>query len=311
MGSLAQPKLPVIDFCEKNLKPGTNSGLSTRNETVRALEEYGCFVAVYDTVSLDLHNANFQASKQLFDLPTETKKQNTSDTPNHGYKMQQLYKELRNSLISSGPPEMILSGIICVFMQICVFFFFFFSFFEWSINLTLCYLCCFLVSETVLSFSKLASELDQTVKKMVSESYGIQKYHEYRLGSTCYLLKPTKYREPKMNETNIGILPHTDSSFFTILHQYQAWTNGRIESPIHRVIMSSKERYFLGLFSLVRDLLIEIPEEVVDDAHPLQYKPFYHYKLLRFCKLGGGQENEIQIVKETTEDSSSVRTSSL
>ncbi|XP_059639237.1 deoxypodophyllotoxin synthase-like [Cornus florida] len=171
MGSLTQPKLPVINFSEKNLKPGTNSWLSTRNETVRALEEFGCFVAVND--------------------------RNTSD--NHGYigpvpAVIPLYESLgiENATTLEGAQK--LTNVL------------------WpSGNDFVC--------ETVLSFSKLASELDQTVKKMVSESYGIQKYHEHLLGSTCYLLKPIKYREPKMNETNLCILPHTDNSFFTtILH---------------------------------------------------------------------------------------------
>ncbi|XP_059639307.1 probable 2-oxoglutarate-dependent dioxygenase AOP1.2 [Cornus florida] len=201
MGSLvSQPKLPVIHFSEENVKPGTDSWISTRNETVRALEEYGCFIAVYDRVSLELHNSIFQALKPLFDLPLETKIQNTSDTPNHGYlghlPAVPLYESLgiENATTLQGAQK--------------------FTNLMWpSGNDFFC--------ETALSFSKLVSELDQTVKKMVSESYGIQKYNESLLGSTSYLLKLIKYSERKMNETNVGIVPHKDKSFTTILHQDQ------------------------------------------------------------------------------------------
>lgn len=84
MGSDA-PRLPVIDFCVGNLKPGTNSWLLSSKEVLNALEEYGCFVAVYDKVSSELDNTLFRQLEELFDLPTETKVQNTSDKPYFGY----------------------------------------------------------------------------------------------------------------------------------------------------------------------------------------------------------------------------------
>lgn len=59
------------------------------------------------------------------------------------------------------------------------------------------------------------------VMAMVSESYGIEKYYESLLGSTSYLLRLIKYRGPKENERNLGIVPHTDKSFMSILHQRQ------------------------------------------------------------------------------------------
>lgn len=81
-----QPNLPCIEFTKENTKQGTSSWLTTSKKVVCALEEYGCFLATYnDNFSLDLHNAIFESTKQLFDLPLETKLLNTSNTPSHGY----------------------------------------------------------------------------------------------------------------------------------------------------------------------------------------------------------------------------------
>lgn len=86
MGSVTrQNHLPVLDFTGETLNPSSTSWLSTREEVVRALEECGCFIANYDGVTLELHQAIFRASQELFDLPTETKVLNTSDSPSHGY----------------------------------------------------------------------------------------------------------------------------------------------------------------------------------------------------------------------------------
>lgn len=78
-----------------------------------------------------------------------------------------------------------------------------------------------LFSETTLLFARLLADLDQMVMRMVSESYGIEKDYETLLGSTTYLLRLIKYRAPETNETNLGIIPHTDKSFMSILHQRQ------------------------------------------------------------------------------------------
>lgn len=85
MGSISQPKLPIIDLSIKNLTPSSSSWVTTCAEVVRALEEFGCFIAIYDGVSQDLHDEIFRDSKQLLDLPTEVKVQNIVDTPTQGY----------------------------------------------------------------------------------------------------------------------------------------------------------------------------------------------------------------------------------
>ena len=38
--------------------------------------------------------------------------------------------------------------------------------------------------------------------------------------------------------------------------------------------------------------MIQAPEELVDDEHPLQYKPFDHVKLLEFYRTEVGYKEE-------------------
>lgn len=86
MGSLENnPTLPIIDFSDQNLQPGSPSWFSTTQNVIRALEDYGCFIAIYNRFQPEMHEAIFRVSEQLFDLPTDVKILNTSDTPSHGY----------------------------------------------------------------------------------------------------------------------------------------------------------------------------------------------------------------------------------
>lgn len=94
-----QPNLPVIDLTRKNVEPfGSTSWVSTRQEVVKALEEHGCFIAIYDKVSVEHYEALFNVSKEAFGLPFETKSLNISDTPTFGYVGQKPYIPLYEAL---------------------------------------------------------------------------------------------------------------------------------------------------------------------------------------------------------------------
>lgn len=47
----------------------------------------------------------------------------------------------------------------------------------------------------------------------------------------------------------------------------------------------TEERYSIGLFAFTHGTL-EIPEEFVDDEHPLQFKPFNQQAFLDYCDVG-------------------------
>ncbi|XP_057969340.1 probable 2-oxoglutarate-dependent dioxygenase AOP1 [Malania oleifera] len=297
MGSdqTAQPKrkLPVIDFSPENLK---RSWASTSDDVRRALEEYGCFVAVYPDVSPEFDKALFGSLLELFELPRETKALNTNVRPLHGYLGAKApLPDIHESLGIEHAQTLEATQDFTKLM--------------WpNGNDRFC--------ENVCTYAKLASKLDGLVKKMIFESYGAGKYFDKFIESTNYLLRLIQYRVPKGNESNIGAHCHTDKGVVTIIHQNQvngleirtkdggwiefdhedipstfvvfagdallAWSNGRIHSPQHQVIISGNEtRYSVGLFSF-HNGTIEIPKELVDDEHPAKFKSFSNYGLLNF-----------------------------
>lgn len=67
----------------------------------------------------------------------------------------------------------------------------------------------------------------------------------------------------------------------------KAWSNGRLHSVRHRVMMREcTERYSCGTFGLPAEgAVIQVPDEFVDKHHPLLYRPFnYEDFYLSFLK---------------------------
>ncbi|XP_020224845.1 probable inactive 2-oxoglutarate-dependent dioxygenase AOP2 [Cajanus cajan] len=295
MGSEGQPMLPVLDFTMEDLKPGTNSWLTTCRRVRQAFEEYGCFVAVYDKASVGLQNGVFGSMKELFDLPAETKQRNIYEgMPLKGYVGQRPQIPLHESMgIDEGTT---LEGIQNFIQKM------------WpNGNDQFC--------KYIFEYAKLAEDLDRMVARMIFESYGVLKHYDTYIGSTSYLLRLLAHKAPEQVEQQLGFVAHTDKSFTTILHQNQvnglmvetrdghwidvdfssptsfvvmagdalmAWSNDRIKSPNHKVLMKGNEiRYSLGLFAFYKGIM-QVPEELIDEEHPLQYKPFDHLGLLNF-----------------------------
>ncbi|KAB1218619.1 putative 2-oxoglutarate-dependent dioxygenase AOP1.2 [Morella rubra] len=306
MGTELQPKLPVLDFSSENLKPGTSSWLSTRKEVQRALEDYGCFVLVYDRVPSELRKEVFGALEQLFDLPTETKMKNKYEKPLNGYVGQIPKLPLHESMGIDNATTVEGTQSFTNLM--------------WpNGNNGFC--------SCMHSYSKQLAELDQMVARMIHESYGVEQHYDSYIGSITYLLRVLKNRVPQGNEPNLAFVTHTDKSFTTILHQNQvnglevetkngewisveltpssfvviagdalmAWSNDRVLSPTHRVIMRGNEaRYSLAQFSFSSGI-VEVPKELVDDEHPLRYKPFDHIGLLHFFRTDEGYKSKCPI----------------
>lgn len=74
-----QLPLPVVDFCDENLKPGTDTWVSACDVVRGALEDHGGFLALYNKVDPLLYDSVFSAMEQLFDLPLEDKMQHSTD----------------------------------------------------------------------------------------------------------------------------------------------------------------------------------------------------------------------------------------
>ncbi|XP_034696503.1 probable 2-oxoglutarate-dependent dioxygenase AOP1.2 [Vitis riparia] len=129
-------KIPIVDFSKENLKPSTDSWFPACNNVRHALEEYGCFMAVYDQVPLGVYNTVFGAMRELFDLPIEIKKQNIIDKPYQGYTSESPVDPLHQGMGIDNAKVMWPAG-----------------------NEHFC--------ESVHCYSKLLSELEQTVMRMI------------------------------------------------------------------------------------------------------------------------------------------------
>ncbi|XP_050234356.1 probable 2-oxoglutarate-dependent dioxygenase AOP1 [Mercurialis annua] len=286
------PKLPVLDFSKETLKPGSSSWLKACGEVRLALEEYGCFVVEYNKLTAGLRNEVFGKLKELFDLPTEVKMQNKCKRPLISYIGQNSRIPLHESMgiEDAETPEAAHN----------------FTTLMWPHGNDR-------FRESIHAYGKLSAELDKIVTRMLFESYGVEKYHDSYVDSTCYVLRLLKTRAPKEDESCMGLGAHTDTSFTTILHQNQingleidtkdgrkidvdfspssfvvmagdalmAWSNDRIKSPTHQVRMNGNvDRYSMGLFTFNNGTL-QVPEVLVDLDHPLMYNPFNHLDFLQ------------------------------
>ncbi|XP_030464483.1 deoxypodophyllotoxin synthase-like [Syzygium oleosum] len=308
MGSEGSPKLPILSFSSEDLKPGTTSWVSTCKKVIQALEEFGFFVVNYDEIiPSQVHDATFGVLHELFALPTETKMKNRYQKPLNGYVGQIAKLPLHESLGIDDATSLEATQKFTDLM--------------WPSGNDR-------FRNIMNSYAKLAAELDWTVTRMIFESYNSEKHYDSYIGSTTYLLRLLKNRAPLENEPNLGFINHTDKSFTTILHQdsevnglevetkdgewitvemspskfvvmagdaLMAWSNDRIQSPNHKVTINGKEdRYSLALFSFNNGTL-QVPEELVDDDHPLKYKPFNHLGLLRFFRTDEGYKSKCPI----------------
>nr|AFK47428.1 unknown [Lotus japonicus] len=305
MGSETTRKLPVIDFTDLNSLANWEAVKSKVHE---ALVEYGCFEAIFDKVPLDLRKEIFASLEELFNLPLQTKLLNVSKKPYHGYVGQYPMVPLFESM---GIDDANVSEKVEAMANIL-----------WPDGNPS-------FSKTINSFSEQLSELDHIIRKMVLESLGVEKYLDEHLHSTNYLLRVMKYKGPETSDTKLGLTTHSDKNIVTILYQNQveglevltkdgkwisykpssegfvvmigdslhAWSNGRLHSPFHRVMMTGNEaRYSTGLFSIPKgEYIIKTPEELVDEEHPLLFKPFDHVEFLKYYYTEKGQRDQFAL----------------
>ncbi|KAF3598332.1 hypothetical protein F2Q69_00038264 [Brassica cretica] len=302
ISSKTQPPLtlPVIDFSIRNLKPETPEWNSVRDQVRRALEDYGCFEALFDGASAELRKALFEASEEAFDLPLETKlSTKESDEIYKGYVGHVSTIPLYEGMGFDGAdsPEVVDALTYKLWPQG---------------NITF--------SKNVQSFTENLISLDMKVRTMIMQSFGLDKYIEEHLNSAKNHFRLLKYRGLDENtEEQLGLDPHIDRHFLTILCQNDVvdgleiktkegedWIkakpsqdssflviagaslhvllNGRVFPPLHRVVITGKkDRHTAGLFLLPKEgLIINAFEEVVDGEHPRLYKPFDYNAYFKF-----------------------------
>jgi isopenicillin N synthase-like dioxygenase len=300
MGSEEQSKLPFVELKEANLTPGTSCWKSTSDYVRQALETYGCLVVSYEkSQSEAVRNDMFTlTSEELFGLPPETKVKHTNPFAGFGYggnfSTMPLFEYfgIQDAETLEGAEQ--------------------FSTLMWPNGHNK-------FSETLYSYCQLLLELHHAVMKMVIGSYGLDKYYDPLIQSSFYMTRIMKYNAPGKNESRIGIVPHRDKSFMTVIgtnevkglqietpdgewidfepspskfivvvgEAMMAWSNGRLYCPLHKVVArGTEEKYSVGIFSFIRGIL-QVPEELVDDEHPLKFKSFSNLEFLESCREGG------------------------
>ncbi|PWA69194.1 2-oxoglutarate (2OG) and Fe(II)-dependent oxygenase superfamily protein [Artemisia annua] len=292
MGSQALSRLPTIDFSNVNKQNRDSVWDSTKTQVFEALQEFGCFEASFNGISHDLRNSVFSSLKELFDLPLETKVRNFTEKLYNGYiglaKQVPIFESMgiedpqsfANLMWPNGNDEF---------------------------------------SKCIKIYSDKLTELDEIVRTMVLESLNLEKYMDEHMELTSYITRVMKYRVPQKDEPNAGLLSHADKNIVTILHEFgveglevqtkdgewfkvklsansfvvmvgeafKVLTNGRLRPAVHRVVMSGDEdRFSIGVFSVPKDeKTIKAPEEMVDEDHPLLFKPFVYEEFFKFFRL--------------------------
>ncbi|XP_030549950.1 deoxypodophyllotoxin synthase-like [Rhodamnia argentea] len=304
MGALSPRKLPLIDFCKNDIKPGSTDWDSVQKEVVEALEEYGCFEARYDKIGVELHDDVLKQLEDLFNLPAETKRRFVDTRkPYDGYLEDLPQSPLYEAMGVSGVLD---SGGIRKLADLM-----------WPQgNPIFC--------ETLNSYAMRLSELESLITRMVFRSLGVEKYLDSHAESLNHSIRVMRYKAPMTREPQIRARSHCDKNFLTILQQnhvnglevqtmdgkwiqvapsastfvvmvgesFLGWSNGRLHCPAHRVMMTGKEaRYSVGSFSAIRGV-ITCPPELVDEQHPLLFKPFDEVGLLRFRQTEQGLKAE-------------------
>ncbi|KAL4193314.1 hypothetical protein AMTRI_Chr06g198770 [Amborella trichopoda] len=160
--------------------------------------------------------------------------------------------------------------------------------------------------ETVKTVAKNITEFAKLIKLMVMESYGAEKYFDDLDKSTNYHLleglngHTDKNMVTKLCPDQVGglevqfkdgswvpVVTSEGSLVVAIGESFMEWSNRRLHPVRHRVMLRGYEdRYSCGIFSIPgRNVLIKTPKELVDEDHPLLFKPFDYHDYYKFYKI--------------------------
>ncbi|KAG6473277.1 hypothetical protein ZIOFF_067191 [Zingiber officinale] len=293
----SQLQIPRVDF--RGLSPSSPGGDrwgAAREEAMSALDSFGCFEAIYDAVSSDTKDDLFlRALPELFELPTETKMRNKyAGMPYDGY-----IGQIPNLAFDSLRIEEPLS--LHTVQQ--------FTSLMWPDgNPTF--------SNAIGTFAKQVQELEQMVVRMILQSMDVEKYYDSLVESLTHGVRMSEYGIPFDQETKLSLNEHVDPTMITIVTQYlvdglevqtrdgkwirvesqpncfnvmlgelfRAWSNGRLHAPLHRVrVTGDQTRYSLIFGCRPKDeIIFEGPKELIDEEHPLRFRPCKYPEYIRF-----------------------------
>lgn len=163
------------------------------------------------------------------------------------------------------------------------------------------------------------TELSKTILRLILTTLGNEsdsKYYESEFQHCHGYMRINNYSSPRSSEPEAeGLGMHTDMSCVTIVYQdeigglqvrsregrwmsiapregtlvvnvgdmLQAWTNDRLRSSQHRVVLGRRPRFSLAFFWCFEDhKVVEAPDDVVGEREARMYKPFVCSEYLTF-----------------------------
>ncbi|KAL6216929.1 hypothetical protein ACLB2K_010147 [Fragaria x ananassa] len=297
MGSDPHYEIPAIEFstCSAKLDRGTEKWFSLCKRVREACENYGFFEVVYDKIPVEFRAEVFSVTREFYSLPLETKKKNVNPKSFHGYYGQFPQAPLYESFAieDASNYESLTS----------------FTHQMWSDGHDQ-------FSNTMSGMVNKLDELKEMIDLMIRDSYGLGENPDSIMPSKTKI-RVQKYSAPPSGEYMNGLNAHTDKQWTAILCDNQvsglefetkdrsqwlklylpptsfvfivgdslmAWSNGRMHSVKHRVMMcGEKERYSFGVFGIpVEGTIIKAPKELVDEEHPQLFKDFEYMDFTKF-----------------------------
>ncbi|KAL2460687.1 2-oxoglutarate (2OG) and Fe(II)-dependent oxygenase superfamily protein [Abeliophyllum distichum] len=285
-------ELPVLDVSQQ-LCPSSLSSLAA------ACREWGFFQIINHGISKDLYNKICTLSKDLFSLPIETKHKLGPLSPLKTYTPHFIASPFFESLRVSGPDfaDSAQSSVDVLLGEHDSEF-----------------------SEVLQEYGSKMSELSKGILKLILTTLGDgieTKYYDSELKNCHGYLRINNYTSPEsLEEEAEGLGMHTDMSCVTIVYQdeigglqvrskdgkwmniipsegtlvvnigdmLQAWSNERLRSSEHRVVLKKPvNRFSLAFFWCFEDEKVVLaPDEVVGKGNIRIYKPFVCSDYLKF-----------------------------
>ncbi|TYI48407.1 hypothetical protein E1A91_D13G246500v1 [Gossypium mustelinum] len=257
----AEIELPTIEFRSSDLKRGTEEWNRLCKRVREACETFGCFDVVYKKISTKIREDAFELLKELVEVPVERKQKNTSPLPYHGWvgpceQVSVLYEGF-------GVGDASNYDSVKSFAQLM-----------WPNGHPR-------FTETIHTLTTQMEELNKLIWLMLTDSYGLRE-DSLKMNYTT-LVRMMKYLAPPPGENKRGLFAHTDKPVSTLICEdkisgleIEAWSNGRLKSVNHRVMMSGdKDRYSIAAFVIPNEgTIIKAPKELIDDQHPQLFKEF-------------------------------------
>ncbi|MBA0873282.1 hypothetical protein Goshw_000270 [Gossypium schwendimanii] len=292
----AKIEFPVIEFRSSDLERGTNGWHQLCKKVREACETFGCFEVVYGTISTEVREEMFRLMRELVEVPLERKQKNTSPLPYHGW----IGPCAQVSLLYEGFGIGDVSNFDSVkdFAQLM-----------WPDgHPRFC--------DTMHTMGTQLEVLHKLIWLMLIDSYGLGD-DSLKMNYTMSV-RMMKYMAPPPGEYETGLFAHTDKPVSTIICEDQipgleievndgqwmkltnlspssfvfmvgdplkAWSNGRLKSTNHKVMMSGdKDRFSIAAFIMPNEgTIIKTPKELIDEEHPQLFKDFDFMKFFFFA----------------------------